>query len=174
MISPSCARLAVGGASDSVPPPPLCAECIYTLHSYIRHRSRQASPSPARVTSRCFTHSIRAECRQRADTGGEEGGRHPANPLVNESERARPPGSVVVGGRRTPLVAAQAAWRDEECRVPIGSLPPRLRRDSSAGVRDLARSLDLHRRLLPFTRPRPCSMDRRSSAQTCGLPKEGL
>ena len=57
--------------------------------------------------------------------------------------------------------------------MPIGSLPPRLRRDSSAGVRDLARSLDLHSRFLPFTRPRPCSMDRRSNAQTCGLAKEG-
>ena len=103
------------------------------LYSYTRRPSRQAPPSPTRVTPCCFTHSIRAECRQRADTGGEEGGRHPVSPSSGERVGTGPPPGVRCGrgsphafGRSTSRIARRGVPR-----LPIGSLPPRLRRVSA-------------------------------------------
>lgn len=83
-----------------------------------RRRSRQAPPSPTRVTPRCFTHSIRAECRQRADTGGEEGGRHPVSPSSGERVGTGPPPGVRCGrgsphafGRSTSRIARRGVPR---------------------------------------------------------------
>ena len=143
-------------------------------HRFSRYRSVPRSarpPEPTRgvsFTTRYFT-VVSEQCRpiQR-----ERGILYPSrqSPGVNKSERvAAPRGPLWYRVAATAFGrTAQAAWRATRSALPIGSLPPRLCRDSSAGVRGQispaeiraqvrARSCEVTRPPQPLTAPHSTS-----------------
>ena len=159
------------------PLPNRCAFCPLRTHSQTHRFSRYRSvprsarpPEPTRgvsFTTRYFT-VVSEQCRpiQR------ERGTHPANLpwCEQESERvAAPRGPLWYRVAATAFGrTAQAAWRATRSALPIGSLPPRLCRDSSAGVRGQispaeiraqvrARSCEVTRPPQPLTAPHSTS-----------------
>ena len=102
----------------------------------------------------------------------------PSTTLVKRVGTGPPPGvrcgrgSPHAFGRSTSRIARRGVPRAH--RISPTEIAPRFECRRARSCEVTRPPLDLHSRFLPFTRPRPCSMDRRSSAQTCGLAKEGF
>ena len=146
---------------------------IQSCFTATRRRSRQASSSLV---------VLQTVSEQSAGSGLIHGERKevaiPSTTLVKRVGTGPPPGvrcgrgSPHAFGRSTSRIARRGVPRAH--RISPTEIAPRFECRRARSCEVTRPPLDLHSRFLPFTRPRPCSMDRRSSAQTCGLAKEGF